>query len=269
MPSKYSIGGFFVMQSGRIDQYKQLSKFNDLKDFNNHFEQWMIDLKEKFTKSETIALKRLVRFSASIEGVCYAKIQTIVAATHEHDGMGISRSTFERMLRKARKVGLIEVHNTFRGVRKGHNVYVFLPYESVTKYSQSSDEVLNGEKIDVSKKTISLSETNNINNIRTQSVPINQSILPSYINSEFARLASYYFQNNNIVELWRIVTIHSQINKLPSETLKKASMEGLKSLVYKIKQGKVKSINGYFNGIIKKLCKKYSIEDMFLSVFDA
>lgn len=91
------------MQSGNIEQYKRLTQFRDLKSFNNHFEQWMTDLKDKFTKSETIALKRLVRFSASIPGVCYAKIQTMVAATHKLSEMGgISRSSFERMVRKAK-----------------------------------------------------------------------------------------------------------------------------------------------------------------------
>lgn len=259
------------MKSGDINQFKQLSKFSDLKDFNNHIEQWMVDLKEKFTKSELVALKRLVRFSASITGVCYAKIQTIVAATHEHDGVGISRSTFERMLRKARKLGLIEVLNTFKGVRKGHNVYVFKPYEYTANDSQPSEEVLKEEKIDVSNKTINLSKTSKINTIRTKSLKSSNqsdSFLPNHIDHEFARLSSYYFQNNDTAELWRIATIHSRMNKLPSETLKKASIESLKCLVYKVKHGNVKSIRGYFDGVMKKISLKYSLANMFLSVFD-
>ncbi|MBA2876883.1 hypothetical protein [Thermaerobacillus caldiproteolyticus] len=38
------------MRSGNIEQFKHLSQFRDLKDFNNNIEQWMIDLKSKFTK---------------------------------------------------------------------------------------------------------------------------------------------------------------------------------------------------------------------------
>ncbi|MGG3448500.1 hypothetical protein [Domibacillus aminovorans] len=89
------------MKSGHINNFKHLSKFSSLKNFNSNIEQWMIDIKSTFTKSELIALKRLLRFSAKIPGICNAKIQTIISATHEKNEMGgISRSTFERMLRK-------------------------------------------------------------------------------------------------------------------------------------------------------------------------
>lgn len=152
------------MQSGKVDQYVGLSQFRDLKDFNNHFEKWMIDIKGKFTKSELVALKRLVRFSASIQGICYAKIQTIVAATHEFDGIGISRSTFKRMLTKAKEVGLLDIHHTFRNGKQSHSVYVFNPYQAVSIYTEPpKDEQLNQQN-----ESINLSKTSNILNKRNK-----------------------------------------------------------------------------------------------------
>ncbi|MCB5235887.1 hypothetical protein [Niallia circulans] len=114
------------MQQGNILTFTHLSQFKDIKDFNNSIEQWMLDLKSKFTKSELIALKRLIRFSAKVAGICNAKICTIVSATHENDGIGISRSTFKRMLIKAKKFGLLAVHEAVRkNGSTSSNVYVF------------------------------------------------------------------------------------------------------------------------------------------------
>src|SRR4051794_12516876 len=115
-----------MMQSGNITNFNHLSQFEDINDFNNHIEQWMVDLKRKFTKSELVALKRLIRISAKVVGICNAKIGTLVAATHEKDGAGISRSTFKRMVSKAKENGLIFTHETVRkNGSKSSNVYVF------------------------------------------------------------------------------------------------------------------------------------------------
>lgn len=282
------------MQSGNINQFKQLSKFRDLNDFNNQFEQHMLDLKSKFTKSELVALKRLVRFSASIAGVCYAKIGTLVAATHANS-VGISRSTFKRMLAKAKEVGLLVVHNTFKNGKQGHSVYVFNRY--VFNSEQSDCSKLSREKSSISphvdppkdeqlnqhKKTISLSKTSNIKNnngIRTASVKSSNKtikksskepikLIPNWVDKEFTRIVSYYFHNSeDVIELYRIATIHSRINKLPSITVSEVAKEALKATVYKIKQGKVKSIRGYFDGVCKRLFKREKVSDLFFSMFE-
>ncbi|MDV2684394.1 hypothetical protein RYX56_08425 [Alkalihalophilus lindianensis] len=115
------------MQSGRIDQFTHLSSFSSTEEFNKaitvHFKQHF----HLFTKGEVIALKRLIRYSVKHNGVCNARVAKMVEATHESE-KGISRSTFERMLRKARQLKIIEVHHTVR--KSGgfsHCVYVFLP----------------------------------------------------------------------------------------------------------------------------------------------
>lgn len=124
---------------GNIENFKDFSQFKNLEDFNNNMEQWMLDVKGEFTKSELIALKRLTRFACKIVGVCNAKIQTIVASTHANNELGgISRSTFERMLRKAKKLGLLHVYHTTKiNGYKAHNVYVFNRYERKQTFSEN------------------------------------------------------------------------------------------------------------------------------------
>lgn len=117
--------------SGHIEEYKEYSNFISLKDFNNNFEMIAVEYKDEFTDGEWIALNRLRKYAAKHKGVAYARIAIILKEINKRsNGYGISRSTFERMLRKAKKLGIIDVKNTTRakgGI--GHNVYVFNTYE--------------------------------------------------------------------------------------------------------------------------------------------
>ncbi|WP_409305074.1 hypothetical protein [Peribacillus sp. SCS-155] len=145
------------MKSGNVENFKDMSNFRDIHDFNNQIEQWMVELKTQFTKSELAALKRLIRFSAKVAGICHAKIGTLVAATHAKDAAGISRSTFKRMAGKARNFGLLEIHETERkNGSQTANLYVFNRFEppNMQKLNQP--------------KTNNLSKTSKIKNIKTR-----------------------------------------------------------------------------------------------------
>ena len=115
------------MLSGRIENFKEYSQFDSLKSFNTTIEMFLADHKKDFTKGELVAFKRLVRYSAKYFGVANAKIGTLLKTINEKlNGFGISRSTFERMLRKAKDFGILTVKNTVkRKGGKGHNVFVF------------------------------------------------------------------------------------------------------------------------------------------------
>ncbi|ADC49334.1 hypothetical protein BpOF4_06370 [Alkalihalophilus pseudofirmus OF4] len=117
------------MQSGHIEQFTHLSHFQSTEEFNEaittHFKRHL----HQFTKAETIALNRLIRYSVKYHGVCNAKAAKIIQATHTNQP-GISRSTFERMLVKARTFGIIKIYHTIRkGGGYSHCVYVFQPPE--------------------------------------------------------------------------------------------------------------------------------------------
>ncbi|WHY74530.1 hypothetical protein [Fictibacillus enclensis] len=67
---------------------------------------------KRFTKGELIAFQQLTRYCVKVIGVCNAKICTLVSACYKK-GV-ISRSTIERMFRKAKRLGIISVHHTLR-----------------------------------------------------------------------------------------------------------------------------------------------------------
>jgi N-acetylglutamate synthase-like GNAT family acetyltransferase len=144
------------LKSGNIKTFEQYSQFSSLKEFNNHIEMWMVEYKKEFTKAELVGLKRLVRFSAKFPGVCNAKIATVLKAIHEeyHDN-GISRSSFKRMIGKAKKLGIFTVYETERkNGSQSSNLYIFNRF--------SINELPTDEKLN-HHKTSNLSKTKNQN----------------------------------------------------------------------------------------------------------
>lgn len=152
------------MSYAEQNHYDSLSKFQSLNEFNNHFEQAMIEIKKQFTKSEYIALNKLRKFASEIFGVAWCKLQRAVAGTHSDNTFGVSRATFDRMLRKAKKLNLITVINQARKNNwQKHNVYVFNKLDELNM--PENEIVSNSHTIDVpdTKKndgalTINLSE---------------------------------------------------------------------------------------------------------------
>ncbi|MED4038115.1 hypothetical protein [Niallia taxi] len=254
------------MQQGNILNFKQLSQFKDIKDFNNNIEQWMLDLKDKFTKAELVALKRLIRFSAKVAGVCNAKIGTIVSATHENDGIGISRSSFKRMILKAKEYNLLTVHEAVRtNGSKSSNVYVF--NRLCVDAEPSKKEKLNQHK------TINLSKTSNQNNnIRTEneikSLEIKKSSLDAsfvgeHVPEKFVNFVSRFFNDaKKIEEFWKVVFISARENKV-GENLIETGINAFKVLVHKIKFSNVSNAYGFYYGILNKKFKAMYLKNMF------
>ncbi|UQD52417.1 hypothetical protein C0971_10650 [Bacillus methanolicus] len=245
------------MKSGNIEQFKELSQFRDLKDFNNHFEQWMTDLKDQFTKSETIALKRLVRFSAKIPGVCNAKIQSIVSATHKHSEMGgISRSTFERMLRKAKKFGLIHIiHTQSKNGRQGHSVYVFQKYPTKKESQPILKEAAEAGLIDAPNKKPSKNKAINLEFKRTMA--LNSSFVSNKIPSAFTNLVKCFFDDAwTIEEFYKVVHVSTRcLSYYTEENKLELAVKAFKQLVrnIKLKKTKIKNVFGYYWGICNKM----------------
>ena len=129
-------------------RYYSLSKFETIEEFNSHFEQTMFFHKEKFTKSEYLALNKFRKFAYSelspdTIGVAWAKAQTVVAATHRENAFGISRSTFDRMLRKAKKLNLITIlHQYNKNKYQKHSVYRFNRFEELTPEAFETDRIV-------------------------------------------------------------------------------------------------------------------------------
>lgn len=194
----------------KIEKFARFSQFETLKDFNNNFEQWMLDIKDQFTKSQYIALRRLTKFCASVFGVCTAKIGTIVSATYNKGEMGgISRSTFKRMISVAKRLGLISVYETTRkNGSQSCNVYVFNRYQS---NEPPKDGNLNHQENYQSSKT---TKTSNKERKAYDYEHVSSNIPNEFINA----ISPYFKRADEVLSLWGKLTLATR----------KSGLEGLK-----------------------------------------
>jgi hypothetical protein len=253
------------MRAGKIEEFAHLSNFKSLKDFNNNIEMFLAVHKKDFTKGEYIAFMRLTKYCAKVKGVANCKIQTLVSACMDTSG-GVSRSTAERMIRKAKKLGILTVHNTVR--KKGgyaHNVFVFNRFEVANneklterKDSQNKCESKK-EPIENDKETDNLVKTNNIkiNNKRKDDSILNSDFVPSYVSESFISAVKPFFNDaKEIYRLWGKVRLAHKISRLdtPVEELLPLVIQAFKGSVFAYKQNKVKkAFTGYFFGGLRNV----------------
>ncbi|WP_423410502.1 hypothetical protein AABM38_11470 [Heyndrickxia sp. MSNUG] len=278
-----------TIKSGVIEGFEQYSQFATIGEFNSHLEMWMVEFKKEFTKGELVGLKRLARFSAKVPGVCNAKIGTVLKAIHEeYKDLGISRSTFKRMIIKAKKLGIFTVHETERkNGSQSSNLYVF-------NWFYNNNEPPKNKIMDHHNKTISLLKTNiKKNNKREQTAPAEQIAQPvekatrpgktiaaapekapedhlfvsDRIPKPFVELAKYFFPAaKSIEEFWRMTTIAAYRNHLENdeETKLSVSLDSFKQLVRKLKlKTPVKNPIAYYTGILNKKFQEIYFEELF------
>lgn len=260
------------------NQYDLLSKFESLKEFNNHFEQAMVLHKNTFTKSEYVALNKLRKFAANFFGVAWCKIQKAVAGTHQDNILGISRSTFERMLRKAKKLNLITVINQYKENKyQKHNVYVFnrleeLEVKEVRIVSKSTTiDVPENVKIDV-PRTNNLSELKRKNNNTYQQADsvckaidhVIDLTKPMDEHTDYDKLKNLLMQFTSDKKLaykfhgiW-IAQTSKMIHKPDFELAMKATHATLRAM----KTKNIKNPRGYFNNALSGMIDKWIEADL-------
>ncbi|MEZ0117833.1 UNVERIFIED_ORG: hypothetical protein ABRZ91_001790 [Heyndrickxia coagulans] len=244
------------MKMGKIDNFKYLSQFISLKDFNNSIEMWMAEYKSTFTKGELAALKRLIRYSAKVYGVSTASIRTLSTAAN------VSEATFQRMKRKAIKMGMLTVHYTERNNgSQSSNVWVFNRFNDTPnklpkqqeKPSQQAAEGAEGDDTATSPKSGKNLKTGNQNNKRLDGSEAE--FVSNRIPTTFKHLAScFYHKAATIEELWKVVKCATKkLNYTLAET-SEIACDGFKQLIRLVKRGKVrKSPYAAFWGILNNM----------------
>ncbi|ARK29841.1 hypothetical protein [Halalkalibacter krulwichiae] len=260
------------MKSGRIEQFSHLSEFRTVKEFNQSIAVTLDIHGHHFTKGELIAFTHLTRFSVKVIGVCNARICKLVQACQTTKG-GISRSTFERMLRKARNLGILSNHRTKR--EKGgysHSVYVFHHFD--TSNTQQLKQQHMDEKPDHTwaKPRKFQAETNYIktktlHNKDLRKRPLKElslneldsSFTPTYIPKKFVKAVKPFFnRTTEICKLWNQTQIAYRCARFPSQTpitsLHDVIVKALKVTVYQYKKCKIKtSFHQYYYGTLYNL----------------
>jgi hypothetical protein len=211
-----------------------------------------------------MGLKRLVRFAAKIPGVCNAKIGTILKAIHEeyHDN-AISRSTFKRMVLKAKEIGMMTVHETERkNGSQSSNLYVFNPFPS--------NEPPKQEKMNQPKETSNLLKTEkDQKNKKRKEEPseLDHTYVSSRIPQEFVQLVKYFYSDaKTIEEYWHMTEIaaYRHNSEKERERVLEVAIDSFKQLIRKVKlTNAVKKPIAYFFGILNKQFKQRYYDDLY------
>ncbi|MCY9138379.1 hypothetical protein [Peribacillus frigoritolerans] len=268
-----------MLIAGRIENFKEYSKFSSIKEFNNTIEMFLAEHKKDFTKGELVAFKRLVRFSAKYAGVANAKIGTLVKAINEKlNGFGVSRSTFERMLRKAKDLGIVSIVNTKKSKGgKGHNVYIFNTIDVLKKrkltYCEKQEKPCcsKGESPHSERETSNLLETSKKKNLNIRKdVDLDSTFTASYVPKEFVQAVKPFFDHAAIIEdFWKSVFLDTKAisHIIEPATITYTAINAFKQSIRGYKKGKIKTnLVRYFTGTFKKLMNQvYS--DMPFHVF--
>jgi hypothetical protein len=255
-----------TIKSGVIEGFEGYSQFSSLEEFNRHMEMWLAVHKHDFSKGELVGLKRLSRFAAKIPGVSNAKIGTVLKAIHtDYNELGISRSTFKRMIIKASKLGIFTVHETERkNGSQSSNLYVFNRFPK--------HEPPKKEKLNHLNKTIIPSETKTIKNNKREEdafheAPADHLFVSDRIPKPFVDLAKYFFPSAKAIEeFWKMTMIATYKNNQENETdrILSVSLDSFKQLIRKMKSSvKVKNPLAYYTGILNQKFQDIYFGELF------
>ncbi|WP_078429814.1 hypothetical protein [Alkalihalobacterium alkalinitrilicum] len=257
------------MKPGHIDQFVHLSKFQSVKLFNETMKVVRKQYEHHFTKGEKIALLTLIQYSVKIPGICNARICKLVQAAQTHNGV-ISRSTFERMLRKAKTLGILSIHHTTR--QQGgfsHNIYVFHPFDRAqdqqltdrraakkpdTPSHPAPEKALEASLLKTKEhKDKDLRQSSKLDS-ETTLEQLDHTFVPSYVPTPFVKTVKPFFnRSKDICSLWDRITMAYRSMKFaqPIETLLPPIIQAFKETIYKYKQNYIKtSFIQYFYGTV-------------------
>lgn len=263
------------MKSGRIEQYKHYSQFSSLEEFNASNKKVLDIHGYHFTKGERIALDVLTRYSVKVLGVCNARICKLVQAC-QHTKGGISRSTFERMLRKAKSLGIISIKHTVRETGGyAHSVYIFnqfdtpnnekltsrkndkKPQPSKTEENKIQPETHNVETKTLKDKDLRQEQVKKIDQIDI--TKLDHSFIPDQVPTQFIKAVRPFFSRaTEICGLWNRAQIAYRSAKFPTtisiDSMLPTIVHAFKQTVYRYKQNRIQTgFMPYFYGAVANL----------------
>lgn len=264
------------MRPGKIEKFASLSPFASLTEFNQHMKRHLAQHKDNFTKSEYIAFQRLFRYSAKYHGVANAKIATLVSACNED--ARISRSSFERMLRKARKLGIVKIHHTVR--EKGgyaHNVFVFQRFdgaepEKLTERETPKTLTPTGNRDSFSDGETGLKRETDDKDKKRIEDDLDYTYTSDSVPKAFRDLVKCIYDSAETIERYysrvRIAAYRNLYEDKPEEMVRVAR-DSFKQLVNKLKKGVVRDPYAYFYRICDNKFHELYMEEAWEMIEDS
>lgn len=282
------------MYNNQIENIKKLQRFNSLDEFNESFYIAMKQHRDAFSKGELIALKTLKNWGAKVVGVVYAKIGTIISDLIKRKGeMCVpSRSTFERAIRKAKKLGIIKTIETKQGSiserrrnLKGNNIFIFELFSDSEQLTERKDEKLtereNAEtlhnqavqttEIEGDALKTSYTSENTLSSLRKKR---DSSYVQSYVPRFLVNKLKPFYNSADIIEDCFLNAVHimDSYYKGGYEFVTKANFEAfaseaINSLVRKERKlseygTSVRRPVGYFTNAFKQIVEKAAMEEL-------
>jgi hypothetical protein len=265
------------LRAGNIKQFKTFSQFNSVREFNEHKKRFIEDHPQLFTKSEFMAFELLSQYSVVVPGVANAKIDTLVEKSTDKNG-GVSRSSFIRMLRKAKKAGILDVHKTYRASGGfAHNVFVFQRFDpppetevihreeigtqrgSKVEHTENEEETINllinhqDQKINIRKENASSDNTQQNFSL----TDLDETFVPEHVPKEFIHTVKPFY--NRAIEIdgfWQKARLaYNKYNfDMPLEFMVSVVINAFKTTVFHHKHRKIKTtFVQYFYGTLSSM----------------
>ncbi|MEK4495077.1 helix-turn-helix domain-containing protein [Ureibacillus sp. FSL W8-0352] len=238
----------------------QYTTFTSVEEMDQHVEKHIQAHYYVLTKSERAIVFKLASHSLQYPGASHLKAETIA------DSLGISTKTVYRAIKKLESLGIIKKVNYTRGKGgQGANIYIILPHNVPAKMSEQSNAE-NTNKDNISEQNFEkqpLNSFNLLNNSKdTYAAQPSESVdklLTTKEQTPYQRLkqfVSYFVKDNKLASKFYgifLAQVSKQINKPDIDI----AIEALKYTFRAVKNGRVKSITGYFNNTLRNLLDKY------------
>lgn len=242
------------------ETYSKLQPFQTLKELNSNTEL----IRERYAKSLTRSAYRVLdilhRYSCKYFGVSYRSKSKIAAE------LGISRKTVIRACNKLESLGIIQQHELKRhngDKRRSSNAIVFIPIEPIKpmKNENVPTECPNKETpLDSNYKNPLFHNT-----YASQPSLYSRfkSILSNTIND--IKLASRLFgiYRSQSIKLQRFEHLKNE-----QETFDTLALQALQITMQATKNKKIKSLTGYYSGVLRELIGKTLFDDAY-KLYDA
>lgn len=266
-----------MLTIGSVEEFRDYSQFKDLKDFNKNIEMFLAIHKKDFTKTEYVLFKRLTKFCAKVAGIATASIKTILEGHKLKDFfIGASESTFQRMKRKAIKLGILEVRQTSRkNTSTSTNLWIFKRF--VSNSATIDTPQTQGEQVKTAptkggivhqltplKTSITTKTNKQYINKRSGTVAIKNTLGSSALDHSFTSdrvpkefvltLKPFFDDPQTIEEYWRMVKADTHVVRgtlIDDETILYTAMHSFKQMIGRMKKGTVNNPIAYFKGVLK------------------
>lgn len=269
-----------MLIAGNVENFKEYSNFKSLKEFNSHIEMFLAVHKKAFTKVEFMLFRRLTKYAAKVAGVANASIQALMNGVKEKDFvLGASESTFQRMKRKAIKLGILEVIPvTRKDGSQSANLWVFKRFGEQPQIEEEKTTIdtprTEGEQPQAASqqgevfrqltphKTSYLIKSSKHNikkrkeNAFTDSPVLDHSFVSDRVPAAFVAMVKPFFDDAKLIEeYWRMAVIDTYTikDKLVSEDdIIQTAIAAFKQMIRKLKLGGVRNPVAYYVGVFKK-----------------